>query len=156
MSKAPQIRKESTTFRLEPITKYTAEVGARILRKNLTNYIEWAMEESFKNVKFADGSPLLDQINNLWDIDEADRFVKLAYTYPTLLNYDEQRLLKTINENFVVFKKNKENFIASSPEQEAAFQADLPMIEFIDFKKVRDRWEHLNNYVFGKEDLDLS
>lgn len=152
MSKAPQVRKESTTFRLDPEFKYTAEVGARILRKNLTNYIEWAIEESFKNVKFEDGLSLSDQMNNLWDIDEADRFVKLAYTYPTLLNYDEQRLLKIINENFIVFKKHNDNFVASNPEQEAAFKANLPMLEFIDFKKVRDHWEHLNNFVFGKEE----
>ena len=156
MAKSPQVRKEATNFRLEPIVKYTAEIAARVQRKNLTTFLEWSMSESFKKLTFDDGNTIASQMDYLWDIDEADRFIKLAYTYPRLLTYDEQHLLKLINENFSVFKKDPDNFIPTNKDEEAAFKANIPMLAFIDFKKVRDRWTNLNNYIKGEETLDLS
>lgn len=156
MAKSPQVRKEATNFRLEPIVKYTAEIAARVQRKNLTTFLEWSMSESFKNLTFDDGNTIASQMDYLWDIDEADRFIKLAYTYPRLLTYDEQHLLKVINENFSVFKKDPDNFMPTNKDEEAAFKANIPMLAFIDFKKVRDRWTNLNNYIKGEEPLDLS
>ena len=156
MAKSPQARKEATNFRLEPIVKYTAEIAARVQRKNLTTFLEWSMSESFKKLTFDDGNTIASQMDYLWDSDEADRFIKLAYTYPRLLTYDEQHLLKVINENFSVFKKDLGNFIPTNKDEEAAFKANIPMLAFIDFKKVRDRWTNLNNYIKGEEPLDLS
>ena len=49
MSKQP--RKESTSIRLEPQVRYLVELAARIQRRNLTNFIEWSLEESLKQVK---------------------------------------------------------------------------------------------------------
>lgn len=156
MAKSPQARKEATNFRLEPIVKYTAEIAARVQRKNLTTFLEWSMSESFKNLTFDDGCTIASKMDFLWDIDEADRFIKLAYTYPRLLTYDEQHLLKVINENFSVFKKDIDNFVPANKEEESAFKANIPMLEFIDFKKVRDRWTNLNRYIRDEEALDLS
>ena len=41
---------------------------------------------------------LKDVANALWDVDETDRFVKLALHYPDLLGHEEQRLWKLIRE----------------------------------------------------------
>jgi hypothetical protein len=42
--------------------------------------------------------------STLWDVDEADRFVKLAFRYPELLTHDEQILWKLIRENGYVWR----------------------------------------------------
>lgn len=39
-----------------------------------------------------------DVASQLWDVDEADQFVKLALRFPDLLTHDEQKLWKLIRE----------------------------------------------------------
>lgn len=156
MSKAPQARKELTNFRLEPQMKYIAEIAARVQRKNLTSYLEWAFEQSFKQVELEKDVFLAEKISDLWDFNEADRFIKLAYSYPVLLNYEESRILKAINENFHLFKKDKNNLVFSTPEAEQEFDANIPKLEFVDLKKARDHWEHLKYFAADKVDLNLS
>lgn len=156
MSKAPQARKELTNFRLEPQMKYIAEIAARVQRKNLTSYLEWAFEQSFKQVELEKDVFLAEKIGDLWDFDEADRFLKLAYSYPALLTYEESRILKAINENFHFFKKDKSNVVFSESETEQEFDANIPKFKFIDLKKFRDNWEHLKDYSEDKVDLNLS
>jgi hypothetical protein len=44
--------------------------------------------------------------HELWDVDEADRFVKLATKFPHLLDPEEDRLWKHINESPLSKTKN--------------------------------------------------
>jgi hypothetical protein len=100
---APGKRKsEVVTIRLDPKLKYVAELAARKQRRTLSSYIEWAVEESLKAVHPAEGDdfPLsfADEASRLWDVDEPDRFAKLALQYPGLLNHEEQRIWKLVRE----------------------------------------------------------
>ncbi len=45
----------------------------------------------------------------LWDVDDADRFAKLALSYPDLLTHEEQKRWKLIRENGYLWKGNRRN-----------------------------------------------
>jgi hypothetical protein len=100
------IRKsEVVTVRLDPRLKYLAELAARRQRRPLSSYIEWAIEESLAQVHPAadpnrqhEPETFKDVAGDLWDVDEPDRFARLAIRYPDLLDHEEQRLWKLIRE----------------------------------------------------------
>jgi hypothetical protein len=94
-------RSETVTVRLDPKLRYLAALAARKHRRTLSSFIEWAIEENLKHVHLddKDGSPsLADQAGHLWDVDEPDRFAKLALHYPHMLTHDEQVMWKLVRE----------------------------------------------------------
>lgn len=99
-------RSETVTVRLDPKLRYLAELAARKQRRTLSSFIEWAIEDCLHRVEIYHGSgyshdnslSVHDEIKTLWDVDEADRFCKLAISYPDLLTHEEQRLWKLIKE----------------------------------------------------------
>jgi hypothetical protein len=122
-------RTEVTTVRFDPRLRYLAELAAKVQRRTFSSFIEWAVEEALKNVQikagdnpygdndeplYGDGpgavvagrktASVLDysiaaRSHELWDVDEADRFVKLATKFPHLLDYEQQQLWKRILES---------------------------------------------------------
>ena len=96
-------RSETVTVRLDPKLRYLAELAARKQRRTLSSYIEWAIEESLKLVEIEERPhvhfTVADQASLLYDVDEPDRLVKLAFNYPHLLAHEEQLLWKLIREN---------------------------------------------------------
>ena len=95
------------TVRLDPKLKYLADLAARKQRRALSSYIEWAIEKSLEKVlleegdAFSDGALSVsdaDKKHKLWDVDDPERFVRLALYYPDLLTHDEQVLWKLIRE----------------------------------------------------------
>lgn len=100
-------RSETVSIRLDPELRYMAEIGARIQRRSLSSFIEWAVSRSLNEIEFTqnfdrDGEPypvFLQKIRKeLWDVDEPDRFVKLAFRNPSLLNHEEQIVWKLVRE----------------------------------------------------------
>ena len=88
-------------------------IAARRQRRPLSSYIEWAIEESLAHVQPGydpsaefDPPTFKDVANDLWDVDEPDRFIRLAIRYPFLLDHEEQRLWKLICESGCVWKGN--------------------------------------------------
>jgi len=100
-------RSQVVTIRLDPKLRYLAELAALKQRRTLSSYIEWAVQESLKNVYLTEGSgynndhgcTVHDEGDILWDVDEPDRFAMLALRYPELLTHDEQIKWKLIREN---------------------------------------------------------
>lgn len=97
-------RSETVTVRLDPKLRYLAELAARLHRRTLSSYVEWAIEASLgNNILKPDsngqGASIKDDAEYLWDVDEADRFAKLALRYPHLLSHEEQVRWKLIREN---------------------------------------------------------
>ena len=102
-------KSEVVTVRLDPKLKYLAELAARRLRRTLSSYIEWAIEDSLSRVSLNVTSSefsatFADTGSSLWDVDEPDRFTKLALNYPDLLDHEEQRLWKLIQENGLLWR----------------------------------------------------
>ncbi|SHJ67403.1 hypothetical protein SAMN02745165_02911 [Malonomonas rubra DSM 5091] len=99
-------RSETVTVRLDPKLRYLVELAARSQRRTVSSYIEWAIEQSLQKVILFEGRSsaecdvnLAEAGADLWDVDEADRLVRLADQYPEMLTYDEQVLWKLICEN---------------------------------------------------------
>jgi len=96
-------RSETVTVRLDPKLRYLARFAARKQRRTLSSFIEWAIEDSLERVIIFDDrhgkrTSVADVALTLWNIEEADRFVKLAFEYPDLLTYNEQILWNLIRE----------------------------------------------------------
>jgi hypothetical protein len=100
-------RSETVTVRLDPKLRYLTELAALKHRRTLSSFIEWAIEDSLHRVKLREGtgynndsgSTVSDDAESLWDVDDADRFAKLALRYPDLLTHEEQKRWKLIREN---------------------------------------------------------
>jgi hypothetical protein len=100
-------RSETVTVRLDPKLRYLAALAALKHRRTLSSFIEWAIEDSLSRVKLREGSAynndsgstVADDAEHLWDVDDADRFAKLALRYPDLLTHEEQKRWKLIREN---------------------------------------------------------
>lgn len=107
-------RSETVTVRLDPKLRYLAELAARKQRRTLSSYIEWAIEDSLGRVHLREGSgynndygtTVADDAATLWDVDDADRFAKLALRYPDMLTHEEQIRWKLIRENGSLWRGN--------------------------------------------------
>jgi hypothetical protein len=100
-------RTDMLSLRLDPKLRFAAVLAAAIEHRSVSGFIEAAIEQAIKQVDVpqSDAEPgkdrlTLDQlVHEVWDVDEADRFLKLAFRYPHLLSLTEQRLYKLLREN---------------------------------------------------------
>lgn len=104
-------RTENVQIRLDPRLRYLAELGARKQRRTLSSFIEWAVEKSLESVFLYEGTgyndesiSIADSAVALWDVDDAERLAKLAWSYPYLLTHEEQVLWKLICDNGLLWK----------------------------------------------------
>ncbi len=104
-------RSETVTVRLDPKLRYLAELAALKQRRTVSSFIEWAIEDCLSRVYLQEGfygndtgTSVADVAAKLWDVDDADRFAKLALTYPDLLTHDEQKRWKLIRENGALWR----------------------------------------------------
>lgn len=103
-------RSKVVGVRLDPRLRYLAELAARKQRRTLSSFIEWAMEQSLRQIELRHGSgfngdeslTLEDEARRLWDVDEAERLVRLAILYPELLTHQEQEQWKLLRDSFLL------------------------------------------------------
>ena len=140
-------RSQVVTVRLDPKLKFAAELAARKQRRTISSFIEWAVEQAIEQIVISkyDNHPdttvsnVLDQV---WDVEEADRVVKLATHYPQLLSYDEERLWKIICECGHFWRGGKK-----------VLSGFTQVKDIIYYDRVRSQWEQLNKIIQG--DLPL-
>lgn len=106
MAKPKQPRKEVVSFRLEPKIKYLVDIAARVQRRSPTNYIEYVLEESLKNVEIEKGKSIYDAAQDLWATDEPLRLVKLIINHPNLLTFEEEKISEVLR-NYKFDSNNK-------------------------------------------------
>jgi hypothetical protein len=151
---APKAGKsEIVTIRLEPKLRYLAEIAARKHRRSLSSYIEWAIDQSLSATVLDDrveddfsvkSVSLADVAKYLWDVDEPDRFVKLALRYPELLTHEEQIIWKLVRENGTLWRGN---YDAKSGEFTwKACEEDLLK------ERLREKWELFCAVAAGNAD----
>jgi hypothetical protein len=101
-------RSETVTVRLDPKLRYLAELAARLHRRTLSSYVEWSIKAALDTEELSREGGIHRTIGNeaeyLWDVDDADRFAKLALRYPHLLTHEEQVRWKLIRENGYLWK----------------------------------------------------
>ena len=147
-------RTETVTVRLDPKLRYLAELGARKQRRTLSSYIEWAIEGSLEAViikrMFDRDYSIADESANLWDVDEADRFAKLALLHPELLTHEEQIRWKEIRENGFFWRGC---FAGEGDEDcEWVWRVDLDSIRF---DKLRNWWDIFKDIGAGEETKEV-
>ena len=141
-------RSETVSVRLDPKLRFAAELAARRHRRTLSSFVEWAVEEAVNKINVAhlsDDVPpetAFDVMSRVWDVDEADRFAKLAMSFPMLLTHDEDKLWKLICECGYFWKgaynKRKWSWTVS--------------MKSLVFDRLRERWWLLNKIVNGEAD----
>jgi hypothetical protein len=149
--KGDKRRSETVSVRLDPKLRYLAELAARKQRRTLSSFIEWAIEESLANIPLTDRAGNVNNIRgvaaDLWDVEEPDRFIRVATQYPDLLVHNEQRLWKVISEYGGVWRGYYDN----DGEWTWGLQAHNAI-----YPRVREYWLLLNKVAFGdshKSDL---
>jgi len=154
--KKKNIRTETIGFRLEPKLRFAAELAARKQRRSLSNFIEWAVEEAVKNVTLETyesydlsdprtEETAYDAINSIWDVDEADRFAKLALKYPILLDHEEEVLWKLIRSTGCLWK--------GQLDQNKKWEWDCEEASLI-FDRLREHWEKFKKVANGELSKD--
>ena len=141
-------RSETVTVRLDPKLRYLAELAARKQRRTLSSYVEWVIEDSLSrtNLYPSGDTSLGDEASSLWDVDEADRFAKLALRHPELLTHEEQVRWKLVRENGFVWKG-----IHSRNGGKWAWTVDE---DSLIFERLRDHWSDFCAVAEGRADED--
>ena len=132
-------RSETVTVRLDPKLRYLADLAARKQRRTLSSYIEWAIEDSLHRIQLysTEGESLADESAALWDVDESDRFAKLALRHPDLLTHEEQVRWKLIRENGLIWRGR---YADNGGEWTWNVRE-----ESLNFSTLRDHWESFCN-----------
>jgi len=134
-------RTETVTVRLDPKLRYLAELAARKHRRTLSSYVEWAIKttldsEDLRPANAPDYASTTQTLGNeaeyLWDVDDADRFAKLALRYPHLLTHEEQVRWKLIRENGSLWKGS-----FGGRRKEWAWTVDE---DTFNFPRLREHW----------------
>jgi predicted transcriptional regulator len=144
-------RSETVTVRLDPKLRYLAELAALKQRRTVSSFIEWAIEDTLSRECIQEsaygndrGTTFSDVASKLWDVDDADRFAKLALNYPDLLTHEEQKRWKLIRENGYLWKGRHDKLSG-----EWSWTVQEP--SFI-FERLRDHWATFNAVAQGEAD----
>jgi hypothetical protein len=151
---SPKRRSETVSVRLDPKLRYLAELAARKQRRTLSSYIEWAIEASLEKVILTEGEEwndarsvnLANAAADLWDVEDADKFAKLAFRYPDLLTHHEQVVWKLIRENGYLWRGFYHKLTNKFTWETSA--------DFLIFETLRAHWNVFNDVARG--DLDKS
>ena len=94
---------EVITVRLSPKLKYGLELLSRKQHRSLSSIVTWAIEQMINERE--DGLYIADGLHTgrymlglLWDVDSADRLVKISKYWPELMTYEEEMLVKIIKK----------------------------------------------------------
>lgn len=150
-TKVGATRTEVFAMRLDPKLKYLAEIAARKQRRSLANFMEWAIELGLKNTDLDHGqqyaTSVWDKSGALWDVDEADRFAKLAFTTPELMTYDEQILWKVICETGHIWKGRH--------DKDGDWQWSVDDARNLVLERLRQYWDDFKKVASGEADRSI-
>jgi uncharacterized protein (DUF1778 family) len=95
-------RSQVVGVRLDPRTRYLAEIAARVQRRSLSGFIEIAILEALERQQIRPREKhslsVADVAHHIWSPSEARRFIALATQYAELLSYEEQMMWAAIEE----------------------------------------------------------
>jgi hypothetical protein len=147
-------RTEIVQVRLDPRLRYLAELAARKQRRTLSSFIEWALEKSLESVLLYEGSvhgshdiSIADRAAELWDIDEAERLVKLAWKYPELLTHEEQIIWKLIRDNGYLWKGRY--------DEQGAWTWNWNKESSLIQSRLNEHWEDFQKVAKGEAEKDI-
>lgn len=146
-------RTETLTVRLDPKLRYLSEIAGRVQRRTLSSFAEWAIEDSLSRVVIEEHGgdfdiTVADMSARLWDVEEADRFAKLAFGAPQLLNYDEQRIWKVVQECGALWRGHWE-VTATQDGKRERFNWEVHEDNFM-YQRLRKHWDAIRQVALGE------
>ncbi len=140
---------DNVTVRFEPKLRYLAELAAKSQKRSLSAFVEWAVENALERVTVRNRDNRYESLEEtstfLWDVEDVERFVRLAYMLPDLLTYEEQVIWKIIN---------KYPFLLSH----SPFVNSFTRFENINISAINKQWEVIfsaaTGNVFAAEELE--
>ncbi len=109
--KGETARSETLAIRLDPRTRYMLELAGRVQHRTLSSVVEWMINNSLKDIPIDEEKSLAAVQADLWDIDESDRLIKLAFSNYSLLSFDEQKIWKVIREHGYFWKGSYDRYV---------------------------------------------
>jgi len=144
------IRSETVTIRLDPKLRYLASLAARKQHRTLSSFIEWTIAETLKHIALRDfdekdekAVSVAVEAESLWDVDEADRFAKLAMSHPEMLNHHEQIVWKLVRENGHLWRGREDT--NGVWQWYASPETLIP-------KRLRENWDLFNEVASGEKE----
>jgi hypothetical protein len=114
------VRSNPVTSRFDERLLYLIELAAYKHRWKLSSYLEWAAEQSLKEVQLrtleGTARSLAEESEELWHPDKLVRFVKLATRHPDLLNHQQSEIWKLIQKNPVVCPRAGQGQTVGEPD----------------------------------------
>jgi hypothetical protein len=141
---------EILSIRLDPRLRFLAELASRRQRRSISSFVEASIQDSLLRVFITQevdsrgnykGKTISEVAATLWDVNEADRFARLAFRYPDLLTYNEQMCWKLICENEYLWKGRPD---------EAGDRIEANLI----WPRLRETWDLFNAVVRGERPHD--
>lgn len=139
-------RTETVTVRLDPKLNYLCELAARAQRRTKSSFIEWAIDSTMERIDVPGTSKTLQQLaEDLWDVDEADRLVSLAFWSPGLLTHEEQLVWKIIRTSGWFWRGSWSDGIEQVWEYHVSARSLM-------INRVRDLWDEIQAVAEGSKD----
>jgi hypothetical protein len=141
-------RTEIIQVRLDPKLRFAAELAAMKQRRALSSFAEWAIEKAVKQVTITQAlgaTPMTahDVTVEVWDVEEADRFAKLAFKFPELFTHDEEYLWKLISENGYLWRGR---YVPPHPNTWSWTVAENNLY----FPRLREHWDTFKKVAAGE------
>jgi hypothetical protein len=145
-------RSETVTVRFDPKLRYLLELAARKQRRTVSSFIEWAVEESLKQVLIREDSHSNSGVSNLsiadvaavlWDVDESDRLALLAFDYPDMLTHEEQTIWKMVKEHGLFWDGFHDEF----GSEKWRWNVEK---HYLRFQILREYWPALKSFASGE------
>lgn len=135
------VRSKVVGVRLDPKLRYLAELAARKQRRSLSSFIEWAVGESLSRIFLTEASgfnrendlSIADEASQLWDVDDAERFARLAILYEDLLTHDEQLVWKLVKDSGLMWLGGYGRYVNR--------QVDWDILDREVFPQLRKHWD---------------
>jgi hypothetical protein len=146
-------RSEVVTVRLDPRLRYGVELAARKHRRTASSFIEWSIEQALKQVVIREGEynsvfTADDVLEEVWDVDEPDRFANLALSFPELLSHEEQVLWKMIRECGYLWRGK---YVKRDDTEEWTWQTNHTSLIY---EQLRESWDTIKRVANGELSTD--
>ena len=96
----PARRGDPLSIRIDPKVRYGLELLARDQRRSVTGVVEWSILQAFRNETVTIGNKgtfsFEDLLNQVWEVNELERLVRLAFDAPQLMTYEEERMMRVL------------------------------------------------------------
>lgn len=97
----------SVSFRLEPRTKFAAEILARAQHRSLAGTVEWAISKALASQEVSTGfgtGTLQQLVDKVWSPDDLERVIYLGAHAEHLLNHEESCLWTIVKSSPALFE----------------------------------------------------